>query len=146
LRLFPTQVVLLHYPIIKLLDILRDLYGSITITEEVADEFREKLPNWINVTAVKDSTKTQMLGAVLDLGEASSIALALENKNSLLILDDGKARHIAQCLNITLTGTLGALVKAFRAKLIPNLQDTIILLRQKGFYISKNIENELLKL
>ena len=131
---------------INKLDILRDVYGHITVTNEVAVEFGEKLPDWIKIASVKDTAKTKLISVMLDLGEASSIALALEKSNSLLILDDGKARHFAKSLDIKLTGTLGILVKASKAKIIPDLQSAFSALRQSGFYVSESIENELLKL
>ena len=127
------------------LDILRKIHGNINITDVVAAEFGEKLPDWIIVSSVKDAGKAELISVVLDPGEATSIALALEKKNPLLILDDGKARHFANALNIKLTGTLGVLVKAYNAKIIPDLPGTLSNLRQKGFYISKNIEHEIMK-
>ena len=123
-----------------------NIYGQITITSEVAAEFGEKLPDWIKVVSIKDTDKTKLISSILDPGEASAIVLALEKADSLLILDDGRARNFAKSLGIKLTGTLGILLKAYKTKIIPNLQDTISELRQNGFYISKDIEAELLKL
>ena len=128
---------------IGFLDILHNIYGHILITNDVAEEFGEELPSWIAVTPVKDIAKLELINAILDPGEASSIALALEKSSPLLILDDGKARRLANNLNIKLTGTLGILVKAYKAKIIPDLQGTLFLLRQRGFYISKSVEKEI---
>ena len=128
------------------LDILRSIYDTITITDIVAAEFGEKLPYWIIVDPVTDLGKAELINAVLDPGKASSIALALEKSDPLLILDDGKARHFANALNLKLTGTLGILVKAYKTKIIPDLPLMLSELRQNGFYISKNIEYEILKL
>lgn len=50
--------------------------------------------------------------AALDKGEASVIALALENTNSLLIIDEQKGRKAAKDLGIKLTGTLGVVAQA----------------------------------
>jgi predicted nucleic acid-binding protein len=129
---------------IGLLDILRNIYGRITITAEVFAEFGETLPDWVSVVSVRDTSKTKLISTMLDLGEASSIALALEKKNVLLILDDGKARQMAQGLDIKLTGTLGVLVRACKAKVISDLPEVVNSLRRNGFYLSENIVNELL--
>ncbi|MDR1452672.1 MAG: hypothetical protein LBJ25_01670 [Candidatus Margulisbacteria bacterium] len=81
---------------IGLLDILHNIYGRITITDEVSAEFGEALPDWVSVVSVRDASKTKLITTLLDPGEASSIVLALEKNNALLILDDGKARQAAQ--------------------------------------------------
>lgn len=65
---------------VNALPVLRSLYGQIYITEEVASEFGESLPEWINVEPVKDKRYYQILSALLDPGEASAIALVLELK------------------------------------------------------------------
>jgi len=46
----------------------------------------------------------------LDKGEASAIALALEIQDSTLILDDFKARKVAEKLGLKITGTLGLMI------------------------------------
>ena len=66
---------------IGLLSVLRDLYQEILITQEVKDEFGEKLPDWIKVLKVKNVEKQREIAKELDKGEASSIALALETDN-----------------------------------------------------------------
>jgi predicted nucleic acid-binding protein len=53
---------------------LHELYGTVTITPEVAKEFGEPLPSWIAVVSVTDLSKTTLIEKTLDLGEASAIA------------------------------------------------------------------------
>lgn len=48
-------------------------------------------------------------------GEASAIALAVELKDCLLIVDDLKARKMAEKLNIKFTGTIGVIIDAKEA-------------------------------
>ena len=81
---------------IELLDILKELYDEIIITKEVQDEFGKKLPDWIIRLEVKDKQKQSEIERNLDKGEPSSIALALEIKNSTLIIDEIKGRRIAK--------------------------------------------------
>jgi len=127
------------------LDLLRVVCGPVIITPEVAAEFGEALPGWIRVIPVNDSQKTRLIEKTLDLGEASTIALALERDGALLILDDGKARRFAKSMDMQLTGTLGIVVKAYRSGFIDNLGEIIEDFRQCGFYIPNDIENELLR-
>ncbi len=85
---------------IGLLHILKDVYQEVMITPEVQTEFGESLPQWIIVTNVKNQSKQAELEMRLDKGEASSIALALENESSVLVIDEVKGRRIAKSLNL----------------------------------------------
>jgi predicted nucleic acid-binding protein len=127
------------------LPVLLSLYGQIYITEEVASEFGESLPDWIKVEKVKDKRYYQILSAMLDPGEASAIALALEMKNVLLIVDEFKGRREAKRLGIEITGTLGVLVKAKQKGLIKELKPVLHQLHLAGFWISEAIAEEMLK-
>jgi predicted nucleic acid-binding protein len=130
---------------VNALPVLRSLYGQIYITEEVASEFGESLPEWINVEPVKDKRYYQILSALLDPGEASAIALALELKNVLLIVDEFRGRREARRLGIEITGTLGVLVKAKQKGLIKELSPMLNQLHLAGFWISEAIAEEMLK-
>jgi predicted nucleic acid-binding protein len=128
---------------IDLLDVVQGCYTSISITPEVALEFGEPLPDWITIIPVKNTDKTTLINHTLDIGEASTIALALETEDPLLILDDGKAREFAKKIGLKITGTVGVLVKAEKAGLIGDLAAIISALRQNYFRIPNNIEDEL---
>ena len=81
----------------------------------------------------------------MDNGEASSIALATEIKNALLIIDERKGREIAKTFNLEIIGTLGLLIKAKEKGVISNLKDIVIELIKSGFRVSDSIVNEILK-
>lgn len=53
-----------------------------------------------------------MLQLELDAGEASTIALALENPDGRIILDERKGRSVAKRLGLKVTGTFGIIIKA----------------------------------
>ncbi len=78
------------------LDLLRKTYGSIVTTVEIAIEFGEPLPDWVIIEKVSDKSKQQLLEMQIDKGESSAIALALETPESTVILDDYRARKIAE--------------------------------------------------
>jgi len=128
---------------INCLDILQKLYSKIYISSEVAYEFGEDLPQWIEIIEVKNSNYTKILNQTVDLGEASTIALHLEIDNSVMILDDKKARNLAQRMELKFTGTLGVIIKAYQTGLIDNLEDIIKQFDEKGFRIPPNILVEL---
>jgi len=129
---------------IELLDILKELYDEIIITKEVQDEFGKKLPDWIIRLEVKDKQKQSEIERNLDKGEASSIALALEIKNSTLIIDEIKGRRIAKSYNINIIGTIGILLIADKRGLIKDVLSVILKLVNKGFRLSDDLLNILI--
>jgi predicted nucleic acid-binding protein len=130
---------------IEAIDLLEKLYHEVFITEEIAKEFGDGLPNWIKIEKVKNQKYQQLLNLYLDTGEASAIAFALDLENVLLILDDLKGRKEAERLGLTFTGTLGVLYKAKKQGIIKELKPFIENLKVVGFRISRNIEEEILK-
>ena len=60
---------------IEELDLLRQLYNKVTITQEIFIEFGEQIPDWIEVRQVNDNFRKQLLEMQIDKGEASAIAL-----------------------------------------------------------------------
>src|SRR5689334_1827613 len=94
------------------LELLHQVYGQITTTPEIVTEYGEPLPGWVKIATVKDKYKQQLLEMQIDKGESSAIALAMETPNSTIILDDIKARKIAEQLGLTYTGTIGVIIKA----------------------------------
>lgn len=91
---------------INRLDLLKDLFQQIVTTIEVQEEFGKKLPGWVKIVEVQNTVKLQELEILLDKGEASTIALALETGKSILIIDEKKGRKVAKSLKIEIIGTL----------------------------------------
>ena len=126
---------------IEKLDLLKDLYQEIIITNDVYQEFGGSLPDWIIITEVKNKQKQKDIEERLDKGEASSIALALEIDNATLIIDEIKRRKIAQSFNIEIIGTIGIILLADKKGLISDVTSTILRLVNKGFRLSDELIN-----
>ena len=62
---------------IKQLDLLKALFGKITVTQLVADEFGKKLPDFIQIENPQNLTYQKILDSFVDKGEASVLALAV---------------------------------------------------------------------
>jgi uncharacterized protein len=101
---------------------------------------------WIRVE--KAASLPDPLGALreqLDPGELEAILLAREER-ALLLTDDGKARAIAESLNLSVMGTGGLLVRAKREGFLPDVRVPLNFLRKNtNFRISDHIYNELLR-
>jgi len=82
----------------------------------------------------------------LERGEAEAIALALQKKDTLLILDDKKARGIAEALGLRLTGTIGIMVKAKEKRLLKSVKEVLEALEGANFRVSKGLRDKALKL
>ena len=122
------------------LDLLQKLYKTIVTTLEIAEEFGEELPNWIEILTVKDISKQKILELQIDKGESSAIALALENQNSKIILDDDKARKVANKLGLDFTGTIGVIIKAKLDGIIPSIKPYLQKIKETNFRISPELE------
>ena len=127
------------------LDLLRRLYGAVVTTPVVAAEYGLLLPPWIRLEAAADVERQELLAEQVDAGEASAIALALERPGWTLILDDYKARKLAERLGLSLTGTFGLLLRAKQRGLIPAVKPLLDQIRQTNFRFSAAVEMEVLK-
>jgi predicted nucleic acid-binding protein len=65
--------------------------------------------------------------------------MAVETKEPLLILDDAQARSFAQDLGLSITGTLGILIAAFRQGIIADLDPVIAGLIACGFRLPRDL-------
>jgi predicted nucleic acid-binding protein len=87
----------------------------------------------------------RLIQKVLDPGESSAIALALDTIEAkgaiepLLILDDAQARSFAQDLGLAITGTLGILIAAFRQGIIADLDPIIARLKACDFRLPRDL-------
>ena len=132
---------------IDALYILQKLYQNIYLTEEVAQEFGKPLENWMHVVSVTDKNYLRILNASVDLGEASTIALALQmSEDNVMILDDLKARKLAKQLQLKFTGLLGILLEAKQQHVISSVADIFTQLKNANFRFSEKLEKEVLRL
>jgi predicted nucleic acid-binding protein len=127
------------------LDLLQKTFGEIITTKEVLQEFGEDLPNWVLVKSATDKYRQRILETQVDRGEASAIALALEFSKSMLILDDYKARKVAENLCLEITGTIGVIIIAKKRGIINSIKPYLEKIRATNFRISEEIERQAFK-
>lgn len=139
-----------------LLQLLKELYGHITVPEAVKKELKEgraqgeDVPylenyDWIEVRSVSMPTYLQL---IVDLGpgESEVLALAKNHPAALVILDDKLARRIAEMQGFRLTGTAGVLLRAKQKGLVPELKPVIEKLLDLDFRLKPNLVKETLEL
>ena len=159
----PTRIVVVNTtPIIALaligqLDILQQLYREVVIPPTVQHEVLSggsggigvielQRANWIRIVPLQDPRRADLLLSDLDRGEAEVIALAHELNADLAIVDERLARHHARRLGLTLTGTLGVLLKAKELGFVPAVGPLIDQLRLGGIRLGDAVVAEALKL
>lgn len=136
--------------------VLPALYESVTIPSGVADELEKgreigvvlpKLPDygWLQVLQTQPQNLVPQI-AGLGQGEREVISTAVSSPKALALLDDGLARQYAESLGVTVTGTLGILLRAKRSGLIEKVSPVMARLTQLGFRASDATQLAVLKL
>lgn len=137
--------------------LLEKLYGKVVIPESVRDELSHvaayeagvsdpKSIPWLEVMPVKDKARMELLMVELDAGEAEVIALAMEIKADLVLLDERRARKIASRVGLKVMGLLGVLIEAKRKKLLPAVKPVLDAMIQKaGFRVGDELYERVIK-
>jgi uncharacterized protein len=133
------------------LSVLQQLYETVVIPEAVYAELTAgdgaqpggaevQTLQWIETKPVTDQTLVTALQMELDPGEAAAIALAVELKADLLLLDERRGRAVALRLGLRFVGLLGVLIEARQKGGImavkPILDD---LVTKAGFWVSQQL-------
>lgn len=130
---------------IERLDILPQVFSSVTIPSAVSAEVGLEA-DWLVVRTVQNLTVVAVLKTQVDPGEAEAIALAIELGDVFVILDDRKARQLAQQLSLKVIGTVGMLLRAKRFGVIPEIKPLLAALNQVNFRISEALIQKALQL
>lgn len=124
----PTAIVINTSPLIALvaawgdLALLAELYEQVFVPYEVCQEILKggannfavaefQRANWLKKQTVPQNVSPFLLNS-LDLGEASVIQLALDQSIQTVCIDEAVGRRVARLNGLTLTGSVGILLKA----------------------------------
>ena len=100
---------------------------------------------WISLARPDNTAVVDLLGLGLHRGEAEAIALAIELRSSLILLDDADARLAATTLGLHKTGVIGILIKAKADGKIESLRHELnALMDRMGFYIDDGLYRDAL--
>jgi predicted nucleic acid-binding protein len=141
-----------YLALIESVDVLRQLYGTIVVPQQVITELTDlaapndvrswalNLPDWIDVrvTVVNDGDMLH-----LDPGERAAITLAQSEAGTLLLIDDAAGRIEASRRGILNTGTLGVLRAAALQDLV-DLPTGLARLIETNFRVSMTLVSDLL--
>jgi len=124
---------------INLLPILCKIYSEVVIPESVINEFGNISLPCLSIKKV-ESSLSKLLIIDLNLGQGEAEVITLAGQSGLkVIIDDSKARRIAENMGLKITGTIGVLIKAEKLGLIESAYDKAKELREKGFNVSDEL-------
>ena len=150
---------LIHLSDIGRLGLLRELFGQITIPpavwREVVEEGKGRAgaaeveaarkSGWIVLLPPSNEPLSFSLKRDLDEGEAEVIALALEQRAGLILLDESDARNLASRYGLKKTGAIGVLMRARKEGKVASLRVELDRLRnQSGFWIEDGLYQQAL--
>lgn len=125
-------------------EILADSFETVFIPPAVERELGYKL-DWLLVRPVQNAAFVKTLRTQLGEGESEAMALAVEF-DELLVLDDKKARRIAQQIGIKIIGTVGVLLRAKAKGVISEVKSILDELNAVDFRISPKLYQQALRL
>ena len=147
---------LLYLHRIDALGWLSALFSEIWVPDAVREELAEgarrgyDVPhiNHHEVLVIRNPQQMPSEWLVLDLGpgELAAMALALENPERIVLLDDAVARRTAEAAGLLVWGTLRILLEAKNNRLIPSVKPHVDKLIQSGMWISPPIQQRILAL
>ena len=139
-----------------LLSLLHELAGVLFVPTAVVEEIQAgrlrgyALPelaefDWI-VVRTPITTDRIPVGEDLGAGETEVLALALECQDPIAVLGDAAARRMARRLGISVRGTLGILLDAKKAGLIPAVSPLLDRLQSLRFRLDARTRAVILEL
>ncbi|MCG6154085.1 DUF3368 domain-containing protein [Leptospira bandrabouensis] len=146
---------LISLAIINKLHLLNKIFQEIivpfSVYEEIAQtdkKFSIILQEWTKPFIKKCNNIEAFKAYRLSLGkgESEAIVLSKEFKNSILLLDDKKARKVAKLENQKIIGTIGILISAKDKGLIPEIKSSLMLLEEHDIHLSKALIEKALEI
>ena len=138
-------------------ELLQKLYGAIHIAQGVWQELNHgglrhpgsrevEGASWCHHYEVSSRDLVTTLRRDLDKGEAETLALAIELKADLVLLDEQEGRHAAIRLGLVPLGVLGVLLQAKRLGMIEEIRSRLDALRhQAGFFLKDILYRQMLE-
>lgn len=131
------------------LDILQSLYERVIVPYEVVTEIQVGGKTFFGVDMFEQAFWLECrsspvlintwLKNTLDTGEASVIQTALNENISLVCIDETVGRRIARLNGLTLTGSIGILLKAKMLGYPVSIPDAIKRMQQHGIWLSQRL-------
>ena len=134
-------------------DILQRLFHRIIIAEAVDRELRVAAKpgsafadlDWVEIVPVQNREFVRSLQKNLDLGEAETIALALQAKADAALIDEFAGYQIAKSFDLPVLRTLSILKTAKHRQIITEVRPLVEAMVQKGRWYSQTLIEQFLR-
>lgn len=134
---------------VDLFEALRVDASAVLVPTRVVDEISERGPDdptvqaisraWWIVHRLTPPIPSELSAWGLDSGEEAVLALALAEPSCEVVLDDRQGRRCADWFGIPVVGTLGILLIAKNARMIPEIRGPLHSLVASGMYLSPHV-------
>lgn len=133
------------------IDLIEKVFGNFYIANAVWEElhgyenteFDKSVLPYLGRRVVKIKSRNY-LSVIMDYGESESVILYEELNADYLLIDDNKARIIAESFDVNCIGSIGLLVKAKQKGLINDLRPVFKKWIEEERYFSKKLLNRIL--
>ena len=136
------------------LDLFESLFSQVIIPTAVHNEITVlgkdghdllDMVSYIKVKSVQNTLAASMLRSQLDYGEAEVVVLADELGAGVLVIDEKKARKVAQANSMNVIGTIGVLQFAKQKGLISDIKTQLDALIANGIWIDRKLYQTVLQ-
>ncbi|MBP5977389.1 DUF3368 domain-containing protein [Brasilonema sp. CT11] len=131
------------------LTVLQSLYNQVLVPYEVCQEILTGGASGFGVTEFEAANWLQkwqtpvnissLLRNTLDLGEAAVIQLAINQNIQTVCIDETAGRRVARLSSLSVTGTIGILLRAKREGYPVSLQQAIERMLTRGIRLSTTV-------
>lgn len=131
------------------LEVLRALYTRVIVPYEVAEEIRAGGKEAFGLSVFEKASWLEInpdpvvlppyLQNTLDLGEASVIQTALQQGVNRVCIDETIGRRVARLSNLSVTGSIGVLLKAKSMGYPVSIPEAINRMREHGIWLSNAV-------
>jgi predicted nucleic acid-binding protein len=138
------------------LPLMQKVVGQLVIPAAVAEEISAyrgsgagqidlSQETWIRVEPLASNDQMRLLLPTLDRGEAAVIALALEKRARLVLMDELTGRKVAESLQLRVTGSVGLLIQAKQLGEIKAIRPLLDAMHEAGIYFSQRFIDAVLR-
>ena len=136
---------------VRQLTLIEKVFGEFYISGAVWEElqayehptFEKSMFKGLKIHVINIKSKNH-LSVIMDYGESESIILYDELEADYLLIDDNKARTIAESLGVNCIGSIGLLIKAKQKGLLKELKPIFENWLENRRYFSKRLLNKIL--
>ena len=138
--------------LVQQIELVDKIFGQLYIPKAVWEELKNYDNPELDTGSIQqlendvlEITSNNYLSIVIDYGESETVILYEEINADYLLIDDTKARTIAESLGVHCIGSIGLLIKAKQKGLVTELKPIFKNWLNNEIYFSKKLLNQILK-